>query len=65
MSAFVVDRDTIDLLVAAALALPGMGGRPGEPDFTWWVHSQQQRRHINRHGFHPGGDGPDRSARRA
>ena len=37
MSAFVVDRDTIDLLVAAALALPGVARNHGEPEFTWWV----------------------------
>jgi hypothetical protein len=52
MSAYVVHRDTVGLLVAAALALPGLGGRHGEPEFTWWVQSQQQRHRINRYGFH-------------
>ncbi len=60
MSAYVVDRDTIDLLVAAALALPGVGGRHGEPEFTWWVQSQQHRHGINRHGFHHPEEGPHR-----
>ncbi len=60
MSAYIVDRDTIDLLVAATLTLPGLGGRHGEPEFTWWIQSQRRRHRINRHGFHPGDDGPDR-----
>jgi hypothetical protein len=53
MSAYIVDRDTIDLLVAAALVLPGLADHHGEPEFTWWVHSQQRRHRINCHGFHP------------
>jgi hypothetical protein len=56
MSAYVVDRDTIDLLVAAALTLPELGGRHGEPEFTWWVQSEQRRHRINRPGLHPDDD---------
>jgi hypothetical protein len=58
MSAYVVDRDTIDLLVAAALTLPELRGGHPEPEFIWWVHSQQRRHRINRHGDHPAGAGP-------
>jgi hypothetical protein len=34
MSAYVVGRDTIDLLLAAALTLPELGAGHSEPAFT-------------------------------
>jgi hypothetical protein len=37
MSSYVVGRDTIDLLAAAALTLPDLGRGHPEPTFIQWV----------------------------